>query len=631
MLELLTSPTTILLNLCFNCMHYRSLEACLIDIEKKGELVRIKEEVDPYLEMASIHLRVHEAGGPALLFENVKGSKFRAASNIFGTIERSRFLFRDTFHLVQRLIELKDDPIKALKHPIENFATGLAALKALPLKNPISKPILYQQINISDLPLIHHWKNDGGAFVTLPQVYTEDADAPGIMKSNLGMYRVQLTGNDYVLNKEIGLHYQLHRGIGIHQTKANKKGLPLKVSCFVGGPPAHSLAAVMPLPEGVSEMTFAGVLGGRRFRYFYEDGFCLSADADFVITGEIFPGENKPEGPFGDHLGYYSLQHDFPLMRVHKVFAKKDAIWPFTVVGRPPQEDTSFGNLIHELTGDAIPQEVPGLKEIHAVDAAGVHPLLLAIGSERYTPYTPTKQPAELLTIANHVLGTGQLSLAKFLFITADDKKQLSTQKVSEYLEYILERIDFTRDVHFYTNTTIDTLDYSGTGLNSGSKVVFAAYGEVKRELCREVPSVLQALQGFANAYVAMPGVVALQASSFSTIQQTKQEIDLIQQQLSATDKNLSSVAIIVLCDDAAFTAKNIRNFVWVTFTRCNPSHDMYGVDEFIDHKHWGCKGPLIIDARIKPHHAPPVELVPEVEKKVDKLFEKGGSLYGVI
>jgi 4-hydroxy-3-polyprenylbenzoate decarboxylase len=451
------------------------------------------------------------------------------------------------------------------------------------------------------------------------------------MKSNLGMYRVQLTGNDYVLNKEIGLHYQLHRGIGIHQTKANKKGLPLKVSCFVGGPPAHSLAAVMPLPEGVSEMTFAGVLGGRRFRYFYEDGFCLSADADFVITGEIFPGENKPEGPFGDHLGYYSLQHDFPLMRVHKVFAKKDAIWPFTVVGRPPQEDTSFGNLIHELTGDAIPQEVPGLKEIHAVDAAGVHPLLLAIGSERYTPYTPTKQPAELLTIANHVLGTGQLSLAKFLFITADDKKQLSTQKVSEYLEYILERIDFTRDVHFYTNTTIDTLDYSGTGLNSGSKVVFAAYGEVKRELCREVPSVLQALQGFANAYVAMPGVVALQASSFSTIQQTKQEIDLIQQQLSATDKNLSSVAIIVLCDDAAFTAKNIRNFVWVTFTRCNPSHDMYGVDEFIDHKHWGCKGPLIIDARIKPHHAPPVELVPEVEKKVDKLFEKGGSLYGVI
>jgi 4-hydroxy-3-polyprenylbenzoate decarboxylase len=205
-------------------------------------------------------------------------------------------------------------------------------------------------------------------------------------------------------------------------------------------------------------MTFAGVLGGRRFRYTYQDGFAISTDADFVITGEVYPGENKPEGPFGDHLGYYSLTHPFPLMRVHKVYARKDAIWAFTVVGRPPQEDTSFGDLIHELTGAAIPMEVPGLKEVHAVDAAGVHPLLLAIGSERYTPYTPTKQPAEILTIANHVLGTGQLSLAKFLFITADDTNQLKTRNIPDYLQYVLERIHLDRDLHFHTQTTIDNL-----------------------------------------------------------------------------------------------------------------------------------------------------------------------------
>jgi 4-hydroxy-3-polyprenylbenzoate decarboxylase len=476
-------------------MAYKSLEACLTDLEANGHLVRVKEEVDPYLEMAAIHLRVYEAKGPALLFENVKGSKFRAASNIFGSLERSKFIFRDTFEKVQRLIELKSDPIKAIKHPIDNFSTGLAALKALPLKNPLNKPVLYEEINISDLPLIQHWPMDGGAFVTLPQVYSEDMDAPGIMKSNLGMYRIQLTGNDYVLDKEIGLHYQLHRGIGVHQTKANKMGLPLKVSCFVGGPPSHSLSAVMPLPEGISEMTFAGVLGGRRFRYTYKDGFAISTDADFVITGEVYPGDNKPEGPFGDHLGYYSLKHSFPLMKVHKVYAKKNAIWSFTVVGRPPQEDTSFGELIHELTGAAIPQEVPGLKEVHAVDAAGVHPLLLAIGSERYTPYTPTKQPAEILTIANHILGTGQLSLAKFLFITADDENKLTTHNVQYFMEYLLQRIDLTRDIHFYTNTTIDTLDYSGTGLNSGSKVVFAAYGEIRRRLATEVPDCVKICQ----------------------------------------------------------------------------------------------------------------------------------------
>ncbi|CAN5614893.1 UbiD family decarboxylase [soil metagenome] len=608
-------------------MAYATLEACLLDLEKHGHLVRIKEEVDPDLEMAAIHLRVYEAGGPALLFENVKGSKYRAASNIFGSLERSKFIFRNSLQLVQQLIALKDDPIKAIKSPFKNMQAGLAALKALPKKTGLAR---FDQIQISDLPLIKHWPKDGGAFVTLPQVYTEDIDQPGIMKSNLGMYRIQLTGNNYELNKEIGLHYQLHRGIGVHQTKANKKGLPLKVSCFVGGPPSHSLSAVMPLPEGISEMTFAGVLGGRRFRYSYDDDFCISNDADFIITGEVYPGENKPEGPFGDHLGYYSLQHDFPLMRVHKVYAKKNAIWAFTVVGRPPQEDTSFGQLIHELTGNAIPQEIPGLKEVHAVDAAGVHPLLLAIGSERYTPYTPAKQPAELLTIANHILGTGQLSLAKFLFITADDTNQLRAHDVLEYMTYFLQRIDLTRDIHFYTNTTIDTLDYSGTGLNTGSKVVLAAYGDVIRALATEIPQQFRDLKDCFNPQLCMPGVVALQTRKFTNYPAETERMSILEEQLAPAINKLTGVAIIVICDDSSFTAANLRNFLWVTFTRCNPSHDMYGIRSFTNKKHWGCKGPLVIDARIKPHHAPPVETDPAIEQRIDRLFAKGGSLAGI-
>lgn len=611
-------------------MNYPSLEACLIDLEKNGQLIRIKEEVDPYLEMAAIHLRVYEAKGPALLFENVKGSKFRAASNIFGTLERSKFIFRDTIASVQQLIELKNDPIKAIKSPLQNASAALAALKALPLKNPWSKPVMYEEINISDLPLIQHWPMDGGAFVTLPQVYTEDIEQPGIMKSNLGMYRIQLNGNDYVKDKEIGLHYQLHRGIGVHQTKANAKGQPLKVSCFVGGPPSHTLSAVMPLPEGISEMTFAGVLGGRRFRYTYDDGYCISTDADFVITGEVYPGENKPEGPFGDHLGYYSLKHDFPLMKVHKVYAKKDAIWSFTVVGRPPQEDTSFGELIHEITGAAIPQEVPGLKEVHAVDAAGVHPLLLAVGSERYTPYTPTKQPAELLTIANHVLGTGQLSLAKFLFIAADDTNQLRAHHVFDFMKYVLERINLQRDIHFYTNTTIDTLDYSGTGLNTGSKVVLAAYGAPIRTLATEVPAVLNDLTSFEQAKLVMPGVVAIKTKPFTNYETVKEEMKMLNYQLHESVDQLKGVAILVVCDDSAFVSANMRNYLWVTYTRCNPSHDMHGIKESFVNKHWGCEGPLVIDARIKPHHAPPVEKDPAVEKRIDRIFAKGGSLQNI-
>jgi 4-hydroxy-3-polyprenylbenzoate decarboxylase len=611
----------------FVIMPYTSLEQCLLDLEKNGHLVRVTEEVDPHLEMAAIHLRVYEADGPALLFERVKGSSYRAASNIFGSLDRSKFIFRDTFQVVQDLIELKNDPIKALKNPFKNFRTGWAALKALPLKNPMSKPVLANSIQISDLPLIQHWPMDGGAFVTLPQVYTEDIDQPGIMKANLGMYRIQLNGNAYDLNKEIGLHYQLHRGIGVHQTKANKKGQPLQVSCFVGGPPSHTLAAVMPLPEGLSEMSFAGVLGGRRFRYCYDNGNCISTDADFVITGEVLPNENKPEGPFGDHLGYYSLQHPFPLMRVKKVYAKKNAIWPFTVVGRPPQEDTSFGQLIHELTGAAVKQEIPGLKEVNAVDAAGVHPLLLAIGSERYTPYLPTQQPAELLTIANHVLGTGQLSLAKFLFITADETQQLHTHHIAAYLQYVFERIVLERDIHFYTKTTIDTLDYSGTGLNSGSKVVFAAYGQVQRTLATEIPTIFFELQGFAKPTMPMPGIVVLQANAFANYETATAHKKALNEQLLPHLPALTGIVQIVLADDSQFVADKLNNYLWVTYTRCNPSHDIDGIAPFVDNKHWGCKGPMVIDARMKPHHAPPVEKDAAVEQKIDRLFAGNGSL----
>jgi 4-hydroxy-3-polyprenylbenzoate decarboxylase len=602
-------------------MGYASLESCLEDLEKEGQLLRISEEVDPHLEMAAIHLKVFASAGPAILFENVKGSKFRCSSNIFGTLSRSKFIFRDALQTVQQLIALRQDPMAALKSPLKNVGTAWSALKALPLRNPIQKPVLHEEIRISALPQIQHWPDDGGAFVTLPQVYTEDPSQPGIMKANLGMYRIQLSGNEYIQDQEIGLHYQLHRGIGVHQTKANALNQALKVSCFVGGPPAHSVAAVMPLPEGISEMTFAGVLGQRRFRYTYQDGYALSTDADFVITGEVRPGEVKPEGPFGDHLGYYSLKHPFPLMRVHKVYARKNAIWPFTVVGRPPQEDTSFGQLIHEMTGQAIPNEIPGLREVHAVDAAGVHPLLLAIGSERYTPYLNLAQPAEILTIANHILGTGQLSLAKFLYIAADPNHQLHVHDIAAYLQFIFERMDTRRDIHFYTNTSIDTLDYSGTSINQGSKVVFAACGEPIRRLKTELPSVLKQ----RGAVMVMPGVCALPMATFETYAKTALEMDMLNQQCQAELASLEGMVQIVVCEDAAFTAGSLNNYLWVTYTRCNPSHDIYGIQSFVDFKHWGCHGPMILDARKKPHHAPPLIMDASVEKRAEEILQRAG------
>jgi 4-hydroxy-3-polyprenylbenzoate decarboxylase len=608
-------------------MHYSSLQQAVDDLEKHGQLIRIKEEVDPNLQMSSIHLRVHEMGGPALLYENVKGSPFMAVSNLFGTLERSRFMFRKTLPTVDALVKIKIDPISAIKKPINLLKLIPGALTALPMKSSFS-PVQFGTTSIDKLPQIIHWPKDGGAFVTLPQVYTEDIDFPGVTKSNLGMYRIQLSGNEYLQNKEIGLHYQLHRGIGVHQSKSDAKNKPLKVSIFIGGPPSHSFAAVMPLPEGLSELNFAGALGGRRFRYSYDENQNLiSNDADFVITGEVMPGAVKPEGPFGDHLGYYSLKHLFPLMKVNKVYHKKNALWAFTVVGRPPQEDTAFGQLIHEITGPVVPNSIPGLHDVHAVDAAGVHPLLLAVGSERYTPYINERKPQEILTIANHILGFGQMSLAKYLFIVAkEDNPSINIHHIKEYFIHVFERIDWKRDLHFQTNTSIDTLDYSGESLNSGSKVVIAAAGNLIRKLITQTPSHLNLPAGFKNIQLPMPGVISITSDSFIDYGRASKEMGELNDALC--NQELGEIALIVVCDNSDFCAQSINNFVWTTFTKSNPSHDIYGVNSFTHFKHWGCKGPLIIDARKKPFHAPDLILDNATEKKVDALFSKGHSLH---
>ncbi len=572
-------------------MSYKSLQQCIFDLERKDEIRIISDEVNPDLDMATIHLDEFAKNDKALFFENVKGSKFKAVSNLFGTLDRSKLIFRDSLDSVKKLIKLKTNPVSALKNPIKAISIALNGIYAIPKKVRFRG---FNEIQIEDLPQIKCWEKDGGTFITLPQVYSEDPENTGIMNSNLGMYRIQLSGNDYVQNKEVGMHYQIHRGIGIHQKKANKIGELLKVSIFVGGPPSHTFAAVMPLPEGMSELSFAGVLGKRRFRYAKKDGYTISADADFVICGEIHANETKPEGPFGDHLGYYSLKHDFPVMRVKKVYAKENAIWPFTVVGRPPQEDSQFGALIHEISGSAIEKEIPGLKAVNAVDAAGVHPLLLAVGSERYTPYNPTKKPQELLTIANHILGTGQMSLVKYLFI-CDDENSPNVNDEKEYFTHFLERVDWKRDLHFQTKTTIDTLDYSGDALNEGSKVVIAAAGEIKRTLSEKIDNI-NLPEGFSNLQLVSNGNLVIEG---------KGEINELVSSLENQD--LDGIGLITLVDDATFVSEDFSNWLWVTFTRSNPANDIYGLNAKTNNKHFSCSIP-IIDARIKPHHAPILE-----------------------
>ncbi len=613
----------------FAALGYRSLSECVRDLERHGQLVRIAQPLDPKLVIPEIQRRLYAAQGPAVLFERVEGSLFPAVSNLFGTLERCRFLFRDSLALVEAAITAKADPTAVLRAPWKFWRLPFAGLRSLPKTRLVRAPVLARTTTLDQLPQIVSWPDDGGAFITLPQVYSEDPGDPRPLRSNLGMYRVQISGNDYA-DDEVGLHYQIHRGIGVHHSAAARRGEPLRVSIFVGGPPAHTFAAVMPLPEGLSELVFAGMLARRRVRLREHQGFRVAADADFCIVGTIDPSATKPEGPFGDHLGYYSLRHEFPVMRVHAVWHREDAIWPLTVVGRPPQEDTSFGKLIHELTGPMVPASIPGLHGMHAVDAAGVHPLLLAIGSERYVPYRPDR-PQELLTIANAILGFNQASLAKYLLIVArDDDPGLDVQDEAAFLQHLLARVDWTRDLHFQTKTTMDTLDYSGTGLNAGSKLVIAARGQPIRELVRERPTELSLPEGFTGVELALPGVLAIAGPRFVD-QAGYRGAEALAEALDGQRERLAGVALIVLVDDPEFCARTLTNLLWVTFTRSNPSHDVHGVGATTEHKHWGCVGPLIIDARIKPWHAPPLVEDPQVTAKVDALAAAGGPLHGLV
>ncbi len=599
--------------------------------------------MDPHLELGMIQRRAFRAKSPALLFTNLQGCRYPTLANLYGTKERARYVLRHGLKAVEALIDFKSRPEALFKNPIrlpEKVGRLLfGGLHALPV--PVSRrsaPVLQTKIRPQELPQVVCWPQDGGAFITLPAVYTQapgSAGWLGFMQSNLGMYRVQISGNDYG-SDEMGLHYQIHRGIGVHHQQALQAGVPLPVQIVVGGPPALALSAVMPLPEGLPELLFAGVLGGRGVRLTNSGGpLPLLAEADFVIEGSLHGKETKPEGPFGDHLGYYSLVHHFPVLQVTNVWARKDAIWPFTTVGRPPQEDTVFGDLIHEMTGPALPTVLPGVKGVNAVDEAGVHPLLLAVASERYEPYRKRQRPQEILTAAHAILGQGQLSLAKYLLIVAgEDDPSLLPGDSRGVFRHLLERIDFRRDLHFQTNTTVDTLDYSGSGFQEGSKVVMAAVGEPLRELPDQAwwsPNHESEVGVFSSLRVVAPGILALSGPEFSA--QTPRGEDPLLKDLGTLFSQAHPARrfpLWIVTDRAQDLENAWETFLWVTFTRSDPATDIYGLESFVEAKHWGCRGPLVIDARSKPHHAPKLVEDPALVAKIESLAARGGPFYGL-
>jgi 4-hydroxybenzoate decarboxylase subunit C len=580
-----------------------NLRSFIETLRREDELTEIAAEVDPYLEIAEIHRRVIAAGGKALLFKNVKNSPYPVVTNLFGTNKRIDLAFtKKPREFVKTAVEMVDKILPP--KPRELWAYRSMAFDALKLgtKKVKKAPVLEatdKPANLNELPLLQLWHEDGGHFVTLPLVYTE---SPTSGKHNLGMYRIQRYDAETT-----GIHWQIHKGGGFHYFEAEKMNQPLPVTIFLGGAPAMILAAIAPLPEDVPELMLASLLAGHKIKTVenpLQNHHRLIAEAEFAICGRVAPHERRPEGPFGDHYGYYSLAHDYPVFKAEAVFHRKDAIYPATVVGKPRQEDFFIGDYLQELLSPLFPLVMPAVKDLWSYGETGFHSLAAAVVKERYA--------REALGAGFRILGEGQLSLTKFLLLT-DAPQDLRNFK--QLFEHILARADWATDFFVFSNTSFDTLDYASGKINHGSKAMLVGTGAAKRELKREFQGSLPI--GIKAAKVFCGGCLVLEATEYEKDKTLPERIAKI--------NNFNEFQIVVLHDKIEY-ADSAEQFLWATWTRFNPATDVYAHQAEIKHNHIAYAAPIVIDARMKPWYPKEVEPREDIVKLVDRRW---GEYFG--
>ncbi|HEV2826018.1 MAG TPA: UbiD family decarboxylase [Pyrinomonadaceae bacterium] len=570
-------------------------------LSRENEIVTIEAEVDPYLELAEVHRRVIDRAGPALLFKRVKGSRYPVVTNLFGTRRRIDLAFGPKPEaLVRELVEVAESilpprPKELWKHR----SLGREVLK-LGTKNTSRAPVTQvcdQPARLDELPVLTTWQEDGGPFITLPLVYTEN---PITKKHNLGIYRMQVYDG-----RSTGLHWQIQKGGGFHYTEAERLGQALPVTVFLGGPPALILAAIAPLPEDVPELVLASLLAGGKLKL-TKDPLAgphrLAAEAEFALVGKAAPHKRHPEGPFGDHYGYYSLQHDYPVFEVDAVFHRRDAIYPATVVGKPRQEDFFIGDYLQQLLSPLFPLVMPGVRDLWTYGETGFHSLCAAVVQERYG--------REALVSGFRILGEGQLSLTKFLLLT--DRAQ-DLKDFPKLLEHVLARFNPETDLFIFSNVSMDTLDYTSGQVNEGSKAIMLGLGEAKRDLPREFRAELP--QGLTAAEVFCGGCLVVEGRTYAA--------DPEQAARLAKDPAFAGWPLVILHDDAK-VARSTKDFLWSTWTRFEPAADIYASDTKVLRHHLTYTGPIVIDARTKPGF--PKELI--VREDIGALVERRWSEY---
>ncbi len=574
---------------------HKNLRSFIETLRKENDLIEIEAEVDPYLEIAEIHRRVIDEQGKALLFRNVKSSKFPVVTNLFGTAKRIELAFgkkpqefvRNAVEMVEVLLPPKPKELwKFRQMAFDALKLGTKTVKNAPILERFSK-----EPKLTEIPMLQLWHEDGGHFVTLPLVYTE---SPTTGKHNLGMYRIQRYDD-----RETGIHWQIGKGGGFHYFEAESLNKSLPVNITIGGAPAMILAAIAPLPEDVPELMLASLLANSKIETVKNPlagGLRLIAEAEFVLSGEVPPKIRKPEGPFGDHYGYYSLAHDYPVFNCQAIFHRKDAIYPATVVGKPRQEDFFIGDYLQELLSPLFPLVMPAVKDLWSYGETGFHSLAAAVVKERYA--------REALSAGFRILGEGQLSLTKFLMLT--DKPQ-DLRDFKTVFEHILERVDWSSDFFIFDRTSFDTLDYASGKINHGSKAMLVGVGEKKRELKREFSGELP--NGIKKAKVFCGGCLVLEAENYEA------ESDLGLR--VAESGKFDDFQAVVLHDSIEF-ADATDKFLWATWTRFNPSTDIFAKEISVKNNHISYKNPIVVDARMKPWYPKEVEVREDIKQLVD-------------
>jgi len=581
-------------------MKHPNLRSFLETLRREGELHTIEDPIDPHLELAEIQRRTVAMQGPALLFTRVTGSQFPVATNLFASRRRIDLAFgEDPYRFFQRMAEAADLPVPPALSQLWGLRDLAKAVLQSGSKTCRTGPVLgrlMQPARLTTLPQIQSWPQDGGPFLTLPLVYTEH---PTTGKANLGMYRNQIYGDDLA-----GMHFQIHRGIGFHYHEAEMLGRPLPANLFLGGPPALMMAAIAPLPENVPELMLASLLQQGRIGLIRNPAFSplpLVAEADFALIGSIPPHLRRLEGPFGDHYGYYSLAHEFPVYQVAKIYHRKDAVFPATVVGRPPQEDHYIGEYLQELFSPIFPLVMNGVIDVWTYDEAGVHTLASAVVRERYRK--------EAFMAAMRILGEGQLSLTKFLMVT---DARLPLRHFRPLLSHILERADFASDLFVFSNVSQDTLDYTTRTLNEGSKAILMGLGDKRFELVTAVTAEL-CNPAFRHQEVFAPGVLVVDGPAWTEGDNAVQSL--------LREKAVRPFRLVCLVDHVADCVRDEASFLWTIFTRFEPAADIHASQADLNRYHVSLSAPLVLDCRFKPWYPPVVEPLPETIARVDKLW----------